>query len=728
MKSWKLAVLVAALVTGLCALAAAQEMRGHAGLLVPTRLGPDAPKLLLWEPGESWVGGSQYDERLDQPVEFWHAGLRLSDVFAGIQYQTGVRLDFWPPGDQNERIRVNLYLNPDRPLSLREVMVQLTWVTQCVFACAHRDDATEELDYYLLRTSIGQGVVQKLNAETRAFEEQQAQSEAETRQKVAAKLKEYRAALGLSRKEVISRYRGVDDMLVLNMLDPAHRAATRYVLSLPPDNIAALLQGDRVSRRLKDLTPEQRRDVTQALSRFPKLRERNQKELQDKFQSGTLGVWVDGATHGYIRVFTALGDGAEWAQPSRRTAIVDGTSISVQETIALRRQLGDKMTAELEETIYEQHKAARRQQRNRELLETLLSEPALSPDASAILSSLMIPWDGESQYPLWQVQEAIASASGLHIISDCFWQPPRSPGRYLYLLDPSYAAGRSAGGRQKHRELLPAPSVLSALNCLITLCHPKEVRTDFLRPVSAAYLRDCTGSEWEDAGPFLRFRSLNRDVWRASMLPSHVVELIDAKLTPHVQAELLLDEHRPHPVVAINPEEQASIVRQLSDLQILFGGKLAYEDPSQHLGRLKQQMRCRILNGMASNLAILRFLATLGDSQWHRLRGPGLRVPGDLTPDQRAMPGLRLKMEAMGAARAWTSGEIVLKCLPAAFEPCPPEGVTALEMRSRDQRIGEWYFAFWLQTQLPEPPPLSISPEVSGQAQSGRDRRRQALP
>ena len=116
---------------------------------------PDGRPLYQWNPSESWPGGSQYDPRLDEPVGFWRAGLALSEVFRSVAEQTGAKLDFWPPGDENARVRVNLYLNREDPPTLRALMAQLAWVTDCVFAYAGAAEGGPGPRYYLLATSIG---------------------------------------------------------------------------------------------------------------------------------------------------------------------------------------------------------------------------------------------------------------------------------------------------------------------------------------------------------------------------------------------------------------------------------------------------------------------------------------------------------------------------------------------------------------------------------------------
>ena len=85
------------------------------GSLVATAAPAPADDFQPWKPELSWQGGAQYDPRLEQQVKFWRAGLTLGEVFAGIEQQTGVKLDFSPPDDENARVPVNLFLRQTYP-------------------------------------------------------------------------------------------------------------------------------------------------------------------------------------------------------------------------------------------------------------------------------------------------------------------------------------------------------------------------------------------------------------------------------------------------------------------------------------------------------------------------------------------------------------------------------------------------------------------------------------
>ena len=68
----------------------------------PAAQATGTPEFAFWNPSESHPGGSQYDDRLDMPVEFWHTGLSLTELFGRVREQTGVTVACYPPGDQNE--------------------------------------------------------------------------------------------------------------------------------------------------------------------------------------------------------------------------------------------------------------------------------------------------------------------------------------------------------------------------------------------------------------------------------------------------------------------------------------------------------------------------------------------------------------------------------------------------------------------------------------------------
>jgi len=174
-------------------------------------------EMALWAASESWAGGTQHDERLGQTVQFWGAGIPLGEVFAGIQEQTGVEIGFWPAGDVNERVCVNLYLNPDDPPTLRELMAQLSWATDCLFGYSVEGG---EAKYCLHKTTLGEEMV----AAALEAPERERQLEQQTLDREPARREALSEALSLSREEAIERYHGKNDLLLFAVLDPTRRA------------------------------------------------------------------------------------------------------------------------------------------------------------------------------------------------------------------------------------------------------------------------------------------------------------------------------------------------------------------------------------------------------------------------------------------------------------------------------------------------------------------------
>ncbi len=250
----------ATIALALCCMCAG-ELRGQPEA---ASLRSEGPALSPWQPWESHPGGAQADERLGRVVEFWGAGIPLKDVFAEIAEQTGVEIGFWPPGDENARICVTLYLNPEGFPTLREVMVQLSWVLDCTFACSAGDG---EVRYMLLSTSVGHGVIESLRRRlAEQAEEQRRQYEqeaAETTARILLALDECLAAADLLQEELVERYRGVNDVMLATLLDPDKRGLIDFLRSVPRELLEEIPpdEGAGVELDWWELTPEQRNMV-----------------------------------------------------------------------------------------------------------------------------------------------------------------------------------------------------------------------------------------------------------------------------------------------------------------------------------------------------------------------------------------------------------------------------------------------------------------------------------
>ena len=78
-----------------------------------------------WSPGGSGTG----DPRLDQTVSLWKAGITVAEVLEAAHAQTGVSIRPSSSDGLENRLRVTVYLNPQNPPRLGELLAQLAWVT-----------------------------------------------------------------------------------------------------------------------------------------------------------------------------------------------------------------------------------------------------------------------------------------------------------------------------------------------------------------------------------------------------------------------------------------------------------------------------------------------------------------------------------------------------------------------------------------------------------------------
>jgi len=590
--------------------------------------------LVMWQPSESYEGHTQADARLDKPVQLWRAGMPLREVLAEATRQTGVSFDFWPPQAEDARLCVTLYLNPQQPPSLRAVMAQLSWVTGCGFA--YPEGQAEARAYYLLGTSLGQGLAERMAVESQARREQfggQWQERRDAERKAAgAALQESKRALGLSREELIARYRGVNDALLLNMLDPPRRAAVGLIAGLPEADVNQLLSGrpGMLSRPWSQWSADQQAALREALGLEQRLAEEDRLYVViGSDGGGSIGAFVQSD-----RRPRSLG---------RMTGLLSSGVVRGDQEVALRRHLGEITTSEQEAALRNQQRearqadmAARREQWAQQRTQAIAEARSLSPSAESLLTSLSLP-DAGLGSGLWQLQEAVAKASGLNVISDCFW-PPRGefPGR------------RGAARRP-----------VSALDALTAACSaggggfgPPFGRGGggFGLPSGRADIGDL-GMEWGDAGAFLRFRSQNPELWRAAVLPPEVRAQLDSWLEPHLAAAASLPaattparagrragagERPGGSPLAGEIEKLSWLAGRLNDLQVRLGGATPYEDPSDPKAARLQAMRRATLEQVGMRLPFLRLMATFTPDQWTRVRTTGLRWGHDFTPDQQA--------------------------------------------------------------------------------------------
>ena len=585
-----------------------------------------APALVQWLPQESYEGGKQYDARLDLPVRFWRAGLSLAEAFASIRDQTGVEIAFYPRGDENERVRVNLYLNPERPPTLRDLLAQLMWVVDCAFSVYRADDG--EPVYYLMSTSIADGAEARL---ARILEEAQRRQNEEwerdlyqRREKALAKLDELRSAMGLSTKELVERYRGVDDWALLALLDPDRRRQLEFVFDLPEQEYARLCHGGLI-RKWEDWTPEQRARLREILGPTRDWWELAPEQRQARGAAGVgEGNWADEAAlsvtigpidFGYLSIDATEipPEGEDWSPGGLHTSaprilLVDRPDGSGWAGLEVRRLLGETVTDEEREAASEAASEARAERWRQEARERLDAQVQAQGGprrtVAERLATHAVVWEPYANHTLWQVQEAVARLSGMHVVSDCFAQPPRP-------LLPYDLEDRETGR-------------VSLLRALQMACTGVEVITVF-DPELVTYL----SWEWGDAGDFLRFRSRARDLWRASMLPLEVEEELDGLLASCLEEQATREDLAESLKVPNDLRRASRLAKRLTDMQLDYGGKLICGDPSHPVEALRTEFRAMVLGALADR-ELLRALADLSDAQWQRLEQEGVTVGRDL--------------------------------------------------------------------------------------------------
>jgi hypothetical protein len=598
-----------------------------------------------WLPWESWPGGIQADARLDRPAKLWATAIPLREVFAQLDAQTSVHLGFDPPGDDNARLCLNVYLNPQTPPSLREVMTQLSWVMDCGFAVAGEGETRQ----YLLLSAGPPVDVDALRAARdqerwRRAQEAGTQYDKELRAAAVPRLLELRAALALPRDEDIRRYKGSDDALLLVLLDPGRRASAQLITAFSENQIRQFAGSGMLDLNESDWTPQQRA-LAEASTGLPSVE-------QDEYGK----PWVTG---GYVR---AMGSpyGGEiqlgWRTETKRPPEADrpsvpmagpmlpapavGTSLPLTgelqfaaAALALRRLVGEPITPETEKEVQEEY-AARQEEEDaadyrREIarLFTAATED-LSPPMRERLAKLSVPLSLKEPHSLWEVQQAVAAASGMNVISDHFYQPVRPTAERAGFLFP---------------EGLPGASALLLLELA---CSP--------------YDNEDSMSDWGEAGTFLRFRSRDRATWRAALLPQGFLDMIDRALAPSIppakespQTIHITIETRPYQALAVGPSQ-----RQLAVGRLIADGR----PPGDPLRAARDQ----VLAGLARSQRELTFLAGFDDAQWAKLQGEGLQVAGDLSLDQLDYVRHCIREEDAGHLR-----ELTVRLVPRPDERKP---------------------------------------------------------
>ena len=564
-----------------------------AGLASTAQAG--TPGLAPWLPSESYPGGKQADPRLDRHVQFWRAALTLEEVFQGTDQQAGVRISFSPADDENRGVRVHVFLNKEQPPSLRDVMAQLSWVVDCPLFSVEEGG---QRVYYLMATSIGRGAGGALQARER----EKRREVAEVRQALVGRLSELEEALKLPPEEAVRRYQGKDDRALLDLLDPPHRAATQIAagqilpwlktLEMEPDE-PPIYHGYGRGYSAGLMLPEEPAAWVAAFGMDPNGMEfQNQKVCFGGGASvaGTVEVW-------HPSLLTPTGDVVAAGQyTADQYTVLDlrpEAALKSEEQIALRRALGEQISASDEKAFLDRRK--------RELAavaaeaQVKASGATLTPQAKDSLAELAVALESGKAYPVWCIAEAVAQATGKHVVSDG-------------LLYASAAAAPSGQAR--------------ALATLQALC--SQPARGFMRTPEW---------EWGDAGRFLRFRTTNRDIWRAARLPEATRNWLDDRSRP------FLPKPEDHAKVidltlSVDPEEWTRQFCGVDDLQILHGARVLQGDPHDPVEVARRAAWEGLSQYGQVGLSVLRFLGGLDGAQWQLARAGKLRWPEDVTPDQ----------------------------------------------------------------------------------------------
>ena len=584
---------------------------GVAGLCSVTLGGPiEPPGTILWDPAQS-AAGQQADARLDRPVRFWRAGLSLTEVFAGIEQQTGVKLVLWPANDPSLDIHVTLFLNPEKPPSLREVLVQLKWATDTTVMCTEKEPEGGKKSYYLIW--FGPDASETVKERERNRDESTASQRAEQAKELLARLHEHFAALPLSRDELLTRYQGKDDCLLLNLLDPRRRGALELLSRMSEDELQQAVISSPYYRYWGDLTLEEQAFWGPALS-------------YDK-------QWL-AAHHARIAFFFQLPNGldvapqeevedGQWQYHGRRIPpsglrinFRRGSLSDARSEINLGRLLGETISPE-EEREYisrwqeEVEQEGKRRQAERTAQEAAKVGESISPAIRDLLSNTPVPTGLRGRKRLWEVQEVVAKTLGLNIVSDAFCDLPHG-----------LAADRGAASPENVREVL------------VQACRSRGPAGSIWDRWLPSTIGPNLAWEWQGTGSCLRFRSVYRALWRDSQLPPDVLAELNGWIDPHL-ASGTIGAKGASPQATICLFDLGRLSGRLSTAQSRYGGVLIYGDPSSPSEQARLNFRQQLV-GIVGPYTLYKWIGSLREERWKQLQKPGIRL-GDLSLSERLL-------------------------------------------------------------------------------------------
>lgn len=555
-----------------------------------------------WSPAESILRGAQYDERLDRPVRLWATGLTVAAGLAEITSRTGVTLC------QSETyggpVRLNLYLNPHRPPTLRELMVNLAWTTNCVWAIRETGQPQAPFQYLLGRGALPR-LAEASSAERQTEQGAEASRTEWSRKSIARKLQECRQALALAEPDIISRYWRRDDYTLFALLDPRHRAALELICNLRAPDRDAVLNGKDIRREWFEWDDRQRAQLRKALGID-----------QHWLDIGLVHVVIGGADTGSLVVYalalpaSSRGNPAEWLEVGAVYGIIwaGQASLTPTQQYELYRFVG-KTPGEPQEQEYEDPANGGFDLRQGRAEHGYKSGASFGPTvrlssrAEALFSSTEIRFDATAG-DLWsEIEERIAQASGANVIADCYTDAPVSIPRWR----------------------LPRQTkvnVVSILHLIHSLCWPSPDGTS-----------DIEARECDTSGTFVRFRSISRELLSESVLSTEVLANVNHLVTLYQkrQSGELAYPSRSDQLADIRV--LSSVAAQLDDQRLRHGGVLVYGNPRDSDERARQAMREHLLQIVRAN-PLLRLLGTLTSEQWSYIRLHQASTTIDLTAEQ----------------------------------------------------------------------------------------------
>jgi hypothetical protein len=233
-----------------------------------------------------------------------------------------------------------------------------------------------------------------------------------------------------------------------------------------------------------------------------------------------------------------------------------------------------------------------------QVAEQLRRQHPLRRDNEDLLASLTLPVQTTRPYALWQLQELVAARAGLHVVSDCFWQPARSFDLALAKLYPEGAPDLNA------LAVLRAATLPTRGDVGGDLCDEK------------------VSWEWGDAGDFLRFRDYHRDVCRDIFLSPEAVATLDGWIDAALPDDLAQGDNAAVEV-ALDPRQVGMVFLPLRPEQRRYGWHLIYDDPTDTRNAYRRAFREHLADVIPDERVYL-LLARFSEGQWERLKTEGL--------------------------------------------------------------------------------------------------------